>query len=80
LPLVLPLVLSTVAHAQGTMDFSGAQTLMGTFKWSRFIGDGQYLCHAQLHAQHERFARLWDRNLCDQGFAEAFERQRQPHA
>jgi hypothetical protein len=21
-----------VAHAQGTMDFSGAQTLMGTFK------------------------------------------------
>jgi len=24
--------ISTVAHAQGTMDFSGAQTLMGTFK------------------------------------------------
>lgn len=23
---------SSVAHAQGTMDFSGAQTLMGTFK------------------------------------------------
>lgn len=23
---------SAVAHAQGTMDFSGAQTLMGTFK------------------------------------------------
>jgi hypothetical protein len=23
---------SNVAHAQGTMDFSGAQTLMGTFK------------------------------------------------
>jgi len=32
LPFILPLVLSTVAHAQGTMDFSGAQTLMGTFK------------------------------------------------
>ena len=31
-PLVLLLLLSTVAHAQGTMDFSGAQTLMGTFK------------------------------------------------
>jgi hypothetical protein len=26
---------ATVAHAQGTMDFSGAQTLMGTFN-SRF--------------------------------------------
>jgi hypothetical protein len=24
--------ISSVAHAQGTMDFSGAQTLMGTFK------------------------------------------------
>jgi len=23
---------ANVAHAQGTMDFSGAQTLMGTFK------------------------------------------------
>jgi hypothetical protein len=32
LPVILPLVLSTVARAQGTMDFSGAQTLMGTFK------------------------------------------------
>jgi hypothetical protein len=26
--------ISSVAHAQGTMDFSGAQTLMGTFKTS----------------------------------------------
>ena len=24
--------IASVAHAQGTMDFSGAQTLMGTFK------------------------------------------------
>lgn len=32
LPVILPLVLSAVGHAQGTMDFSGAQTLMGTFK------------------------------------------------
>jgi hypothetical protein len=30
-PTLLALSLSTVAHAQGTMDFSGAQTLMGTF-------------------------------------------------
>src|SRR6201991_4146604 len=32
---VLPLLVTScvgVAHAQGTMDFSGAQTLMGTFK------------------------------------------------
>ena len=32
LPALLVLSLSNVAHAQGTMDFSGAQTLMGTFK------------------------------------------------
>lgn len=31
-PVLLPLALTAVAHAQGTMDFSGAQTLMGTFK------------------------------------------------
>ena len=31
-PALLALAISSVAHAQGTMDFSGAQTLMGTFK------------------------------------------------
>ena len=31
-PSLLALSITTVAHAQGTMDFSGAQTLMGTFK------------------------------------------------
>jgi hypothetical protein len=29
---VFALTFATVTHAQGTMDFSGAQTLMGTFK------------------------------------------------
>jgi len=31
-PTLLALTFAGVAHAQGTMDFSGAQTLMGTFK------------------------------------------------
>ena len=31
-PALFALAISSVAHAQGTMDFSGAQTLMGTFK------------------------------------------------
>src|ERR1700691_1553793 len=30
-PALFGVALSGVAHAQGTMDFSGAQTLMGTF-------------------------------------------------
>ena len=32
IPVLFVLSVSAVAHAQGTMDFSGAQTLMGTFK------------------------------------------------
>ena len=32
LPAVIAFSLATTAHAQGTMDFSGAQTLMSTFK------------------------------------------------
>jgi hypothetical protein len=31
-PALVALTLASAAHAQGTMDFSGAQTLMGTFK------------------------------------------------
>ena len=31
-PAVTALTFTVVAHAQGTMDFSGAQTLMSTFK------------------------------------------------
>jgi len=30
-PTLIVLSFSSLAHAQGTMDFSGAQTLMGTF-------------------------------------------------
>jgi hypothetical protein len=82
LPAILCLSVASVAHAQGTMDFSGAQTLMGTFnwrndyagieQWSRFIREGNYCYHTELHAQHERFAKTWDNNLRQQGFAEAF--------
>ncbi len=31
-PYLLVVSFTSIAHAQGTMDFSGAQTLMGTFK------------------------------------------------
>ena len=84
-PTLFALTFASVAHAQGTMDFSGAQTLMGTFnwrndyagieQWSRFIRDGNYVFHTALHNEHERFAKLWDNNLRQQGFAAAFERQ-----
>ena len=52
----------------------------GIEQWSRFIRDAHYCYHTQLHAEHECFAKLWDKNLRQQGFADAFERQRQRHA
>ncbi len=42
-------------------------------QWSRFTSDGLYRFHTQLYEQHERFAKLWDRNLRQQGFAVAFD-------
>jgi hypothetical protein len=86
-PTLVALTFASAAHAQGTMDFSGAQTLMGTFnyrndyvgveQWSRTIVRGQYVHLVSLHQQHERFAKVWDNNLRLQGFAEAFEQQQQ---
>ncbi|SNT11967.1 Type II/IV secretion system protein [Granulicella rosea] len=37
-PTLVAMSFAGVAHAQGTMDFSGAQTLMGTFKTTLLIG------------------------------------------
>ncbi len=50
---------------------------VGTEQWSRFITDSDYAFHRALFQQHVSFAKVWDRNLRSQGFAEAFERQRQ---
>jgi hypothetical protein len=52
---------------------------VGIEQWSRFISDGTYAYHTELHRQHEQFAKLWDKNLRQQSFLEAFERQ-QKHA
>jgi len=81
-PSLVALTFVGVARAQGTMDFSGAQTLMGTFnwrndyvgieQWSRFIEEGNYCYHPHFHEQHEAFAKTWDRNLRSLGFAEVF--------
>ena len=45
---------------------------VGIEQWSRFIEEGNYCYHRQLHEQHEAFAKTWDRNLRSQGFAEVF--------
>ena len=41
-------------------------------QWSRFIRDGNYCYHTELHKQHVSFAKTWDSNLRAQGFAEVF--------
>jgi hypothetical protein len=41
-------------------------------QWSRNIVRDRYVCLAQLHEQHRRFAKTWDENLSFQGFAAVF--------
>ncbi|MDE1161237.1 MAG: hypothetical protein PW792_04730 [Acidobacteriaceae bacterium] len=48
---------------------------LGIEQWSRFIRDSNYCYHTQLHEQHEVFAKLWDKNLRQQRFFEAFQQQ-----
>ena len=45
---------------------------VGIEQWSRFISDAHYFYDTQLHKEHEAFARTWDNNLRQQGFAEVF--------
>jgi hypothetical protein len=45
---------------------------VGIEQWSRFIQEGNYCFHTQLHEQHTHFAKTWDNNLRVQGFAEVF--------
>ena len=52
----------------------------GVEQWSRFIREANYCYHSQLHDEHERFAKLWDKNLREQGFAEAFAKQQPTRA
>ncbi len=44
----------------------------GIEQWSRFIQEGNYCYHTQLHQQHQSFAKAWDSNLRVQGFSEVF--------
>jgi hypothetical protein len=77
-----PEMLFELGFAGGTHlnPFCWRNDYVAVEQWSRFIRDGKYCCHTQLHAEHERFAMLWDKNLRQQGYAEAFERQRHQHA
>jgi hypothetical protein len=51
---------------------------VGIEQYSATIGDGRLTVNPQLQREHAEFARMWDKNLTDQGFLEAFEQQRKP--
>ena len=64
-----------LAGGQHLNPFYWRNDYVAVEQWSRFIRDDQYAFHAELHRQHEEFAKLWDNNLRLQGFAEAFAQQ-----
>jgi hypothetical protein len=45
---------------------------MGVEQYSRYIDGTNYVFVPALYEQHQKFAALWDTNLRDQGFVEAF--------
>lgn len=48
---------------------------MGVEQYSRFRDGDNYIFVRELLEQHESFAKLWDRNLREQGFLDAFTEQ-----
>ena len=48
----------------------------GMEQWSRSTTGTDYASHRALFRQHVAFAKVWDRNLRSQGFAEAFDPQK----
>ncbi len=66
-PTLFALAFAGVAHAQGTMDFSGAQTLMGTFK-TFAVYAGAVICFGGLIFAGIRMM-LGDFKMRSQGFS-----------
>lgn len=62
-PPLSPLVLSVYYYRN---DYLGVE------QYSRYRDDCNYVFVPDLYEQHETFARLWDRNLGDQRFLDAF--------
>lgn len=51
---------------------------VGIEQYSATIGDGRLAINQKLQCEHAEFAEMWDKNLRDQGFLAAFQRQQQP--
>ena len=53
---------------------------LGVEQYSRLNRDGVILVRPLLLREHQRFARLWDRNVRAQGFVDGFRRRRAAEA
>jgi hypothetical protein len=60
-PALFGFALSGVAHAQGTMDFSGAQTLMGTFNMGSSTIQSQIVLSNSIQVISKQPVRALDR-------------------
>jgi hypothetical protein len=64
-PALFGVALSGVAHAQGTMDFSGAQTLMGTFNMGSSTIQSQIVLSNSIQVISKQPVRALDRQRED---------------
>ncbi|AEU37585.1 hypothetical protein AciX8_3285 [Granulicella mallensis MP5ACTX8] len=64
-PALFALTLSNAAHAQGTMDFSGAQTLMGTFNMGSTTVQSQVILSNPTQIVSKEPVRAFDRQRED---------------
>src|SRR5438445_9087158 len=60
-PALVALTFASVAHAQGTMDFSGAQTLMGTFNMGSSTIQAQVVFPHRIQIISKQPVRTFDR-------------------
>jgi len=60
-PTLVALTFAGVAHAQGTMDFSGAQTLMGTFNMGSPTIQAQIVFPHRIQVISKQPVRTFDR-------------------
>ena len=70
-----PEMLFQLVETESTMmlhPFYYRNDYVGIEEWSRWREDGRLLVRLVLNAQHRNFASVWDNNLKDQGFLEAF--------
>jgi hypothetical protein len=52
--------------------FSWRNDYVAVEQWSRTIVRGNYVHLVQLHEQHQKFAKTWDKNLRLQGYSKVF--------